>query len=166
MVRTAIVRWGIVVLAAGFVVACNDANAVGPEGTPLPVQLVDTLQLPVFSGISEKTRDVIRTEQDWEAFWAQVYGNMSPRPPAPSIDFTSRMVIVAATGTRRSGGFLIRIESVLRNGDGYDVGVLETDPGPSCVVTAGVTAPVTAVVVPVAPGEVHFFERKTVLDCN
>jgi hypothetical protein len=166
MVRTACVRFGGALLALGLVVACSDLNSGGPEEAPLPVEQVDTLDLSIGTGISDPMREVIRTEPDWQAFWTQYQSNMSPAQPAPTIDFGQRMVIVAAMGSRPTGGFTIRIESVAQNGNGYDVGVVETSPGSSCIVTQMVTAPVAGVVVPVADGDVHFSERKTVHECG
>jgi hypothetical protein len=165
--RASHTRLAAAFLAAGLIAACSDVNSGGgPEGQPLPVTQVDTLDLSYASGISDSMRQVIRTDPDWQSFWTRYQSNMSPAQPAPSIDFTGQMVIVAAMGGRPTGGFTIEIEYVVHNGDGYDVGVVETSPGSSCVVTQAVTSPITAVVVPVVDGEVHFFEKKKVRECN
>lgn len=167
MVRTTLARIGVAALALGLVVACSDVNSgSGPEGQPLAEAQVDTLALSYASGISSAMREVIASEADWQAFWTRYQANMSPAQPAPTIDFTQRMVIVAAMGGQPTGGYSIRIDYVVHNGNGYDIGVVETSPGSSCTVTQAVTSPVAAVVVPVVDGEVHFFEQKKVQECG
>ncbi|MEJ2678089.1 MAG: protease complex subunit PrcB family protein [Gemmatimonadota bacterium] len=167
MTRTAYGRFGVALLVLTLGVACSDVNSgSGPEGQPLPADQVDTLVVASMSGFHVSIRQVINTELGWQGFWGEYQAYMAPAQPMPAIDFTKKMVIAASMGSRPTGGFSIRIESVLRNGDGYDVGIVETSPGSSCVVTQAVTAPVTAVAVPATDGDIHFFDRKTVHDCG
>jgi hypothetical protein len=167
MARTVYGKFGVVLSVLALGVACSDVNpGSGPEGQPLPADQVDTLVVASLSGFQGSIRQVINTELGWQGFWEEYQAYMAPAQPMPAIDFTKKMVIAASMGSRPTGGFSIRIESVLRNGDGYDVGIVETSPGSSCVVTQAVTAPVTAVAVPVTDGEIHFFDRETVHDCG
>lgn len=167
MARMVYGKFGVVLLVLAIGVACSDVNSgSGPEGQPLPADQVDTLLVSSASGFMSSMRDVISNELGWQGFWEEYQAYMAPPQPMPAIDFTKKMVIAASMGTRPTGGFSIRIESVLRNGNGYDVGIVETSPGSSCLVTQGVTAPVTAVAVPVTDGDIHFFDRETVHDCG
>lgn len=119
-----------------------------------------------LSGISERRRLVIEDVESWAAFWAQLHANISPRPPAPIVDFDNRAVVAAAMGRRPTGGHAIRIEEITRVGDDLHVVVLETSPGPTCLTTQAFSAPATAVSVPRPAGHVDFAEEEETLDCS
>src|SRR5690349_20753437 len=71
-------------------------NEVG--GQRLEVRAV--FPQPVYhSGVGDSSRQVIRTEAQWQAFWEQVHRNRQPVPAAPAIDFSQEMVVTAAIGT-------------------------------------------------------------------
>ena len=92
-----------------------------PEpGTPLDADNLDVRReqaaqpFAVYSGFSDSARVAVRTQSQWNEIWARVAGNATPPPEAPEIDFATEMVIVAAMGTRPTGGFAIRIDRVAR----------------------------------------------------
>lgn len=118
-----------------------------------------------YSGYNERERLVIRTAPDWATAWDKVVALVMPKPPVPAVDFASDMVILAAMGTRPTGGYGIEITSVLGSQTGLYVRVRETSPGGNCGVTAALTAPVTAVIVPAFPGPVHFVEETARREC-
>ncbi|MFN2383716.1 MAG: protease complex subunit PrcB family protein [Gemmatimonadota bacterium] len=156
--------------AAGFLSACAN-GMTQPDGTPpgtvvLATEPIEAVTRNASTGIENRRRGVIRSQAEWEAFWNELTRNISPPEPAPSIDFTRRMVIAAAMGTRSSGGFAIDITSVRAAGEDLFVDVLETSPGPACAVTMALTAPVTAVSVERRTGETRFVERAETRNCS
>ena len=160
------------VLAAGLLAgACANGTTHPNETQPPPgvtvlaTDPIEEVARGTYTGIEDRRRVVIRTQADWEAFWNELTRTISPPEPAPAIDFSRRMVIAAAMGTRSSGGFTIDIVSV-RARDMIAVEVLETSPGPSCAVTMALTAPVTAVSVERRDGQVNFIERAETRDCR
>ena len=75
-------------------------------------------------------------------------------------------MVVAAAGQRPSGGYGIQVRRARLDGRRLLVEVLETSPGPNCLVTASLTQPVQVVRVRGArAGEVEFVERREVRDC-
>lgn len=131
--------------------------------SPLPDPVITVLN----SGIPDRRRVVIRTATEWAALWNEVTANVSPAPPVPEIDFGSEMLLVASMGTQRSGGHTIGIDSVYLAGGGIIHAVVrETSPADSCVVTAALTAPVTAVRMARSSVPVEFRTRSTVHSCE
>lgn len=155
--------------------ACSDdAGPTGPStGTAADVppsaqvvafDVVQEVTTPV-SGIRDARRLVITDAAAWQALWEEFQGNEIPLPPAPEIDFTRRMVIVATIGARPDGGYSVAIPEVARDGNVLYVVVEEGIAGIECVTTDEVTSPAVAVTVPRAGGEVRFVERETAYPC-
>jgi len=109
---------------------------------------------------------VVRDSQAWSALWAQIVANHSPTPPVPSIDFSREMLIVAAMGTRNTGGYSIKVESVSGSSTELVATVTATSPGRSCMTTQALTAPVDIVRVPRSELPVRFVEQRSVNECG
>jgi hypothetical protein len=119
----------------------------------------------VNSGFSDSARVVVRTHSQWQEVWARIAGNASPAPEAPEIDFSTEMAIVAAMGTKPTGGWAVRIDRVARRGNTMWAEVTSLQPGSGCATIAALTAPVDVVVVQRAPGKVVFVEKSEVRNC-
>lgn len=133
----------------------------------LPVQPVDPLAtiLRFQSGIEERERMVVRTDAEWRAVWTRLTSFLAPTPPVPAVDFTKDMIVLAAMGTRPSGGFGIHIREAAQDANAVYVVVEERSPGDDCVTIAVMTAPVAAVRVPRSDRPVRWIERTTVEPC-
>jgi hypothetical protein len=167
------------VMAAGFVftvAACSGGDPTGPAltvGTASEVpptahvvgfDVVEEMTTEI-SGIRERRRDVITDPAEWEALWDEITTHVMPKPPAPEIDFDSRMVIFASMGERTSGGHTIAVlEAAQEDGSLYVV-VEEATPGIQCMTTDVVTTPAVAVSVPRGSGTVLFVEREIAYPC-
>jgi hypothetical protein len=153
-------------LVAGGASCINGEGLTLPRGASrVPEDQVQTLVQEVASGIDARRRGVVRTADEWSAFWSEVYAGRDPVPERPDVDFDQNMVIVAAMGTRPSGGYLVAFETIGRTGADYHVVVRETSPGRSCMTTAALTQPVVAVRVARSDGNVSFIERTTTQRC-
>jgi hypothetical protein len=135
------------------------------EASRVPDDQVVSLLIESNSGVATRRRAVLRTEAEWSAFWREVYSTRTPMPDRPVVDFAQNMVIVAAMGTKPSGGYAIDFEAVGRSGADYHVLVHETSPGRNCMTIASLTQPVAAVRVPRADGNVSYVERAETLPC-
>lgn len=118
------------------------------------------------SGLEDSARTVVRDAQAWSALWAQIVANHSPTPPVPSIDFSREMLIVAAMGTRNTGGYSIKVESVSGSSTELVATVTATSPGRSCMTTQAFTAPVDIMRVPRSELPVRFVEQRSVNECG
>jgi hypothetical protein len=118
-----------------------------------------------YSGIRDSLRLVIRDSATWHGYWAAIQRPFIPAPAAPGVDFSREMIVLAAAGTRPTGGFGIRIETVTADSARVVVVVRRTIPGSSCAVAAAVTQPVDLARIPVTPLPVTFAERVEQTDC-
>jgi hypothetical protein len=130
----------------------------------VPQEQVATLAREHYSGVTERTRRVIRSEEEWAALWDSIYARRTPTPPRPAVDFTESVVVVASLGERSSGGYAIDVTDVYRTSSELHVIVREASPDRSCVTSAAITQPVVAVSVPSSEA-VTFVERRFVHDC-
>ena len=165
------VRVLLLLLALVGVSACGAQSSGLPESTAvMPDDAVRVTFEPVFSaqisGIAEPGRLVIRDAQEWNAFWDDATRNLLPKPETPGVDFGRHMVIVAAMGTRGTGGYAISIDDVGEAQGRLFAVVREFSPGFGCITTQVVTAPLTAVRVPRSDEPVTFDEREERRDCG
>lgn len=126
----------------------------------------DTFAYAAYSGLTESQRSVIEDEASWEDLWTRIHAVMSPAPALPSVDFSEDVVIVAALGSRPSGGYAIRIDTVQQTGAGIEVLVRQVRPGPGCGVTTAITSPVDLVRVPRVAADADFREVELTHDCQ
>ncbi len=158
---------GTVAAIMALVGACSSGAPTPGADTPEPaVTRIDSTAVVLSSGhgLGDPTRAVIRDSTAWEAFWTQAHALMEPTPPTPAVDFTSSMLLVAALGTRSSGGHQVTIDSVAR-GATLRVFVTAVTPGPDCMTTMAITWPVQVVRVPRFDGSVEFVEGERVQPC-
>lgn len=116
-------------------------------------------------GLDERSRLVIRDQAAWEAAWQQISSTSGRAPAAPSIDFETSTVIVAAMGRSPSTGYRIEVTKVTLEGSGATVTVLETSPGRGCGAGDAITSPIDVFVVPRFEGKATFVEKKSSVKC-
>ena len=130
---------------------------------PLPMR---SLLQEHYSGLRDSLRQVITDSDVLARIWAQAHEGRSEVPPVPTIDFAREMVLVAAHGTRNSGGYTITIDSVVVTGESMYVYVRKTSPGPTCGTTGALTEPASIVAVPRSTATVVFHETSQRSDCG
>ena len=143
-------------------IVIDEPDMIALQTTPVP----DEVAVYLYSGIPNKRRLYVKDMDTWTALWNDVTANISPRPPVPFIDFGKEALIVAAMGTRGTGGYSISVEGVGESDGKLFVEVLEVSPGPNCLLTQALTAPVHAVRAPLRNGEVVFTEVAKVQSCG
>jgi hypothetical protein len=109
---------------------------------------------------------VLRSTAEWAEAWATIHEGQEPLPPLPPVDFVTDMVLLAATGTRQSGGFDVTITNASLDAGTLRVGVVETTPGRGCAVATVITRPVTAARVARHDGPVEFVDRTVAIRCE
>ena len=158
-------------LALTLLAACPSRNVNPDVGIPDDAGDLATRRetapaaFAVYSGFSDSTRVAVRTMSQWREVWARIAGNASPAPDAPEIDFATEMVLVAAMGTKPTGGWSVRIDRVARRGNTVWAEVTSQQPGTGCVSIAALTAPVDVVIVQRTDGKVVFVEKSEVRNC-
>ena len=133
----------------------------------VPVTITPIALDGTYSGLEEPLREVVRSDEEWRALWARLVAGRIPRPDAPPIDFSEQVVVVAAMGSRPTGGYAIRIDRASYAGDTLWIEVTSVSPGAGCVTTQALSAPVAAGAVE-RRGEIsaRFLDREETLDCE
>jgi hypothetical protein len=160
------------IAASAMLFGCATVTSIPDDAVPL---VTDAARAAAFeqatspyrhnSGFLQRERRVIRTGTDWQAAWQTLVKNSEPKPAAPAVDFTRDMVVLAAMGTRSSGGYSIQLRA-FESSLAVFAEVVETSPGPTCMVTAALTQPVTLLLVPARAGDVKFIERSETRSCG
>jgi hypothetical protein len=118
-----------------------------------------TLADGAYSGIASPTQVVLRNAAEWETFWQQHTGNVTPPPAPPQVDFSRETVIAVVLGTRPTGGYAVRIVAVdppAAPGEALVVRVEDSSPPPGTIVTQALTSPFHIVTIPRWDGPVRF----------
>ena len=155
---------------------CSGDSPIGPPGTGNASEVPPNAQVVVFdvvqevtteiSGITERRRSVIVDQAEWATLRDEIQTFVMPKPAAPSIDFGSRMVILATMGERTSGGHSISVIEVAEDQEKLYVVVEEVTPGVECITTDVITTPAVAVSVPRSSGTVLFVEQERTYPCD
>lgn len=162
----------IAVVFAAVMAACAHPEATRPiliPGDPVPIVRLraEPYSFAFYSGLEQPGRIVVRDPSTWQALWAQIHSRQSPVPPVPAIDFSQEMLVVAALGSRSSGGYGILVDAANEaQNAGLVVTVRSISPGVKCGRTAALTQPVDIARIPRRDGDVSFLERSQVTDCG
>lgn len=160
-------RTDLSLLALSFLLVSCSANSIPGQARAQEGALdIRPLFTESYSGIDTALRVVVKEPDRWRELWAQVAGQRTPAPPIPAVDFAEEMVLVAAMGRRGTGGYSIAIDRVQRDDEAIVATVVETSPGPGCMLTQALTAPVTAVKLPRSDLPVRYVEERQTRDCD
>jgi hypothetical protein len=113
-----------------------------------------------FSGLIEPIQKVLKTKADWEKLWAEHAANIRGNSKMPEVDWAKEMVIVAAMGRQRTGGYAIEITRVCPTAHRLQIFVKKKTPPPGAIVTQALTAPFHMVAVPKNDLKAEFVELK------
>jgi hypothetical protein len=115
-----------------------------------------------FSGIREAKQDVIKDRAAWEKLWAEHNVNTLSAAPLPEVDFSKELVVVAALGTKRTGGYSVEIVRAERKARKIKISVAQRSPPPGALTIQALTAPFHFVAIPRPRGDadVEFIEAE------
>jgi PrcB C-terminal len=123
-------------------------------------------------GPDTPTYTAIQSEREWRSLWSEIEPRIArdmeqkgPHP-FPPVDFTRRTLLVAALGTKPTGGYSVSIHSVVENPSRITVNVTELRPAKGCPVTLTSTHPIALVVIPRTSKPVGFSTTEAELICN
>ena len=162
-------RFGVLALLLGGIALGACGSSSHAEALREAVTGVDSgavLLHAASSGFGESDRFVVRDSVHWARVWDTAFARQAPVPPLPAVDFATEMVVVAALGTRPSGGYDIVIEGMASEAGGAAVLVATTAPGDDCFTTAAITEPVVMVRVGTVAGPIRFHERAETHSCR
>jgi|GEM_PF-1748996 len=120
--------------------------------TTRPIAIHDVLSGQYSQAVDPRTR-VIRTAEDWQAFWTATLG---VNQTAPEIDFNRFMAAAVLIGRRPTAGYSVMITGVEDIENRIEVRYRTISPDPDDVVAQVVTAPYAIAILPASPQAVAF----------
>ena len=108
---------------------------------------------------------VVRDLAAWRQLWRQLHAGETPRPALPRVNFARHMLIAVRQGLTSSGGYDMRVTSIVDDGRRLRVTVDVSAPGPDCVTPAVITGPYHVVRTRRSAKRAVFARRVTVYDC-
>ena len=118
-----------------------------------------------YSGLGQPERLVIRDDATWHSVWASIWSGTTPTPTTPNVDFTKEMVILAALGSRSTGGYGIVVDSAMMTSTGLGVWIGTSSPGRQCITTQAFTSPVDIARIQRIDAPVDFIDVPKVIQC-
>ncbi|HWP31591.1 MAG TPA: protease complex subunit PrcB family protein [Fimbriimonadales bacterium] len=111
-----------------------------------------------YCAIEKPSTRIITTQDAFEKYWHELYRNHEPIPEVPkNINWSKEMLIAIHLGTRRSGGYAVKVVSVLRKSrDEIIVYYAEKKPRKDEIVTMALTQPFTVIKTPILSGKIKF----------
>jgi hypothetical protein len=147
------------------VLGCSgESTPAGPDG---PVAFTDVYQSS-FSGITSRRGEIISREARWVEVWDELQSHVSPKPAIPQVDFSNRLLILAALGTNGDRCTKAQITLVEMVGGALRTRVAEVHRPAGCPSCPPDTSqPVHVVSVPrAATGATFDFVVATATSCN
>jgi PrcB C-terminal len=102
---------------------------------------IDTIAKGNRSGVREPLQLVIRTQDEWNAFWKRYSSINTNPPPAPIIDFNREMVVGVFLGEKSTGGYEVEIVRAERRDSSLYFYYREESPAVGAIVTQVLTQP-------------------------
>ena len=142
-------------------IAFSCANS-GSDNERIPFEVIHEGS---YSAISDKRELIIYNEKEYQALMNDVYKNLDQMPKIPVVDFKKNSLVAVFIGSRSSGGYLVKIDSIIEASIYLVVSITETTPGKNCIVTDALTAPYVIVKIPKIEKKAEFKTKKTEKDC-
>ncbi len=111
----------------------------------------------------EATTRVVRDAGVWREVWSDLRGGAPSG--RPRVDFARHMLVLVAAGERPTGGYAIRVSSVVRRDGRLVVRAQERTPGTGCITTQVLTAPYQVIRVARSSRRVSTSRRRVAVDC-
>lgn len=154
--------------------ACSDEALTGTDdpGTPVAFSTLpaehETLVHSEHGSydFEERQNIVVRSEDDYAAFWKAMHGRRSPTPARPAVDFSSETVVAVMMGLRPSGGYTIEIKDLTSTSSTIRAEVALTVPGKSCPLPYVLTSPFHIIKVNAVTSEFTFEDTQQTRTCE
>jgi len=148
------VSWSLVgLLALAPVCAWMNAQEKAPDKIPILKEWKG-----IHCGVEKPAQLIIRDAKAWADLWAKVHSSVEPKPALPEVDFQKQIVVAVFAGTKRTGGYSIRIRDIRHDAkaDKLLVFVEETSPPPGSITIQVLTQPYHMVLMPKTDKPIEF----------
>lgn len=118
------------------------------------------------SGFTEFGKYFIAKESGLPVIWDSIYSNYMNKDPLPKIDFETNEVYLLAMGMQTSGGYTIKVESVIETKKEIVVNIIQSKPGKTCMTTSVITFPYQLFTIPKPDKSLRFNWIDKVYECE
>lgn len=115
-------------------------------------------------GITERTNYRVKTQEELVQLWERTYD--VDGPDMPLVNFDTHQILAVFDGTRSSGGYDIRVDKIIDDGQNRNITITHVVPGESCMVTDAITSPFEFVLVPKSTARIVREDVEEVRECN
>ncbi|MFA5270915.1 MAG: protease complex subunit PrcB family protein [Candidatus Omnitrophota bacterium] len=131
----------IIILIALFFIPSANAQTI----KKVNFETIDKGNYSYYKDNDRQDNIEIYNQQEWQIFWNQHIGGLSPKPLLPKVDFKDYFVIAAMDEIRASGGYTLEIEEVTidTSVENHPFGIIIKlkQPGSAAGTTAALTRP-------------------------
>jgi hypothetical protein len=99
----------------------------GPQDKDESVSFT-TIDKGTISGFTVPLQMFISSQKEWVEIWTTRQGSATPKRGHPAVDFDRDVVIVAALGTKDSGGYSLEITRIVRTKDDIQIFIRRAAP--------------------------------------
>jgi hypothetical protein len=118
-----------------------------------------------YSGsVTERANYRIKSAAELSLLWSMMYG--TDGPALPPVDFGRREVLAIFDGTHSSGGYDVRIKSIVDEELARRVTIVRVVSGEDCITSSGITSPYLLVTVPSSSLPLSREESSETATCN
>jgi hypothetical protein len=100
-----------------------------------------TIDKGTTSGFQAPLQMYVVSEKEWIDLWEKRQGSGAPQRTHPAVDFSRDVVVVAALGSKLTGGYSLEVSKIVRTKENIEVTVRIGSPAPGSTPRAGSTSP-------------------------
>ncbi len=129
-----------------LIASAQDNNSVSSNSVPFNVLATGSNAI----SITDRTNYRITNVNDFNSLWELVYGDVDGHP-LPQVDFSKYEVLAIFDGTHATGGYGVKVQSVVDKSPSRMVTILHLAPNPSCSarLPQGASSPFEIIQVPI-----------------
>ncbi len=98
--------------------------------------------------------------------WDSLFLNYSRKPPIPVIDFEIKQLVWIGMGEQRSGGYSIKVKSVIERKKELIINIIESKPGKTCMTTSVITQPYQLIEIPKTNKKIIYNRVENIYECK
>lgn len=144
-----------------------------PMNSPISFKVLNFGYTPLDEGFHPQPKALVFQDQkSWAAFWqtSQRLDANLQTPAAPKVDFSKQTIIGVTPGSRRTGGYSMKVDRVelkkAQGGDRLLIHYSESTPGQGCMVTQATTTPYMFIAIPKSTLPVELQGRQVASACR
>ena len=88
------------------------------------------------------------------------------KPPIPMVDFETKQLLLVTMGEQPSGGYTIKVKSIVKSPKGMVITIEDAKPGKSCNNTSALIYPFQLIEMPKTEGKPSYIRVSTVSECE